>query len=444
MIFKIIQEIKADSSKLAKIAILTKHKDNELLKKALVACYDPYVQYHLRKIPVYTSPAKPKCTLDKAIDLLDALSTREVTGHAAQGYLQEMLESVGADDAQIIERIIGKSMDCGMTASTVNKVWKKLIPTYPCLLAKGCDEKTIKRMSFPAFSQLKADGMRVNVHIQNGAVTSASTVELCGRSGKAVDILGELDADMLRLAEHINHPEGDFVLDGELILVEADGTVMARKKGNGKLNKAIKGKMPRAEAEQVRIRVWDIIGAESFKAEKDTTPYSERFAMVKAAVEAAGEGKFELIETIEVADIGEAQKHFKQMLKRGEEGSILKSFDHVWEDKRSYGLLKLKAIEDADLEVIDWVEGEGKYVGMLGALVCQSSDGKVVVSIGSGFSDAQRKTFTRKATVGRIIEVLYNERIASRDRPDTDSLFLPRFVELREDKDVANSSAEIK
>jgi len=229
-----------------------------------------------------------------------------------------------------------------------------------------------------------------------------------------------------------------------LILVEADGTVMERKKGNGKLNKAIKGKMPQAEAAQVRIRVWDIIGAESFKAEKDTTPYSERFAMIKAAVKAAGKGKFELIETIEVKDLAAAEDHFAVMLGRGEEGTLLKSKEHVWEDKRSVGLIKMKSIKDADLEVIDWVEGTGKYVGMLGALVCRSSDGKVVVSIGSGFSDAQRKTFTRKATVGRIVEILYNERISSRDRTDTDSLFLPRFVELREDKDVANSSAEIK
>ena len=437
MIYKIIQEIKADPSKLAKIAILTKHKDNELLKKALVACYDPYVQYYLRKIPVYTSPAKPKCTLDKAIDLLDALSTREVTGFAAQGYLQEMLESLNADDAQIIERIIGKSMDCGMTASTINKVWKKLIPTYPCLLAKGCDEKTIKRMAFPAYSQLKADGMRINAHITDGKV------HLCGRSGKPVDLLGALDEDLLRLASKVHHPESNFVFDGELVLLEDDGTVMARKKGNGKLNKAIRGKMPQAEADRVRIRVWDIIGAKAFKAETDIMPYKTRFNIVRVAIKNAGPGKYELIETIEVADIGEAQKHFKQMLKRGEEGSLLKSFDHVWEDKRSYGLLKLKAIEDADLEVIDWVEGEGKYVGMLGALVCQSSDGKVVVNIGSGFSDEQRKNFTRDETVGRIVEVLYNERIESRDRPDTDSLFLPRFVELREDKDVANSSAEI-
>ena len=150
-----------------------------------------------------------------------------------------------------------------------------------------------------------------------------------------------------------------------------------------------------------------------------------------------------MIETIEVADLAEAEAHFAEMLKRGEEGTLLKSKDHVWEDKRSYGLLKMKAIKDADLEVVDWQEGTGKYEGMLGALICQSSDGKVEVSIGSGFSDEQRKNFTREATVGRIVEVIYNERITSRNR-ESDSLFLPRFIELREDKGVANSSKEIK
>ncbi len=444
MIFKIIQEIKADPSKNAKIAILTKHKDNQLLKDVLVACYNPYTQYYLRKIPAYNT-SEPGyldslggyLSLADALEVIKALSSREVTGHAAKEMLAATLGDMSADDAQVLERIIKKSMDCGMTESTVNKVWKKLIPTYPCLLAKGCDEKTLARMTWPAYSQLKADGMRINVHITNGKV------HLCGRSGKPVDLLGELDADMLRLASHVKHTEKNFVFDGELILLEDNGTVMDRKKGNGKLNKAIRGKMPQDEAARVRIRVWDIIGMKAFKAEKDTTPYSTRFEILKAAVEAAGPGKYELIETIEVKDLPAAEKHFASMLKRGEEGTLLKSMNHIWEDKRSYGLLKFKAIKDADLEVIDWQEGTGKYKGMLGALICQSSDGLVEVSIGSGFSDAQRKSFTRKATVGRIVEVLYNERITSRDRTDVDSLFLPRFVELREDKDVANSSKEI-
>ena len=438
MIYQIIEEIKADPSKNAKIAILKKHENNMLLQRVIVACYSPYVQYYIRKIPNYTAAAydEPSLTLDVALGKLDKLSNREVTGHAAIEYLKNLLESLMAEDAYILTRVILKSMDAGFSESTANKVWKKLVPTYPCLLAKGCDEKTIKKMTFPAYSQLKADGMRINAHITNGKV------HLCGRSGKTVDILGELDADLLALAAVTQHPEKNFVFDGELVLIEDDGSVMERKKGNGKLNKAIRGKMPADEAAQVRIRVWDVIGATAFRDERDDLPYSQRFRYVSEAVANADAPKIELIETIEVADLPAAEKHFAEMLKRGEEGTLLKSKDHAWEDKRSYGLLKMKAIKDADLEVVDWVEGTGKYAGMLGALVCQSSDGKIEVSVGSGFSDAQRKNYTRENTVGRVIEVIYNERITSRDR-ETDSLFLPRFIELREDKDVANSSAEI-
>ena len=438
MIFKIIQEIKADSSKNAKIAILTKHKDNELLQKVLVACYNPYTQYYIRKIPAYTTVAKAKITLDEAIDALKPLTERTYTGHASIEYLTDLLASLPADDAQIIERVIKKSMDAGFSESTVNKVWKKLVPTYPCLLANPYKDKTIARIVYPAYSQMKADGMRSNAHITDGKI------HLCGRSGKTIDLLGELDADMLKLAAHIKHPEGNFVTDGELIVLEKDGTVMARKKGNGILNKAIKGKISQDEAERVRIRVWDIIGAESFENELDETPYSERYEMLKNAVEAAGPGKYELIETAEVADLAAASEHFEEMLARGEEGTIIKNMDHVWENKRSKGLVKMKAEEDCDLEVIGFNPGKGKFTGLVGSIICTSSDRKVEVSI-SGLSDALRKEITDNSDgwIGRIVEVRYNERISSRTRTDVDSLFLPRFVELREDKDVANSSAEI-
>lgn len=451
MILDIIHEIKATSSKNAKIEILKRHKDNELLQRVIHAAYDPYTQYYIRKIPDYTPYTGPvdkalglPTPLDQALDILDMLSDRKVTGHDARDFLAGQLGDLSPDDAKVIELIIGKSLDCGMTESTANKVWPKLVPTYPCLLAKGYDEKTIAKMSWPAYSQLKADGMRINAHIVGG------TVSLCGRSGKPVDLLGELDADLLRLAAVTDHPEENFVYDGELVLVEKDGSVMDRKKGNGILNKAIRGKISQKEAAMVHIRIWDVIGNKAFHSVKDKTPYHVRFEMVKKAIEAAdrtgGPGRYSLIETKEVSNLAEAETHFAEMLQRGEEGTLLKSKDHAWEDKRSAGLIKMKAIKDADLVVVDWQEGTGKYAGMLGALVCQSSDGKVEVHVGSGFSDEQRKMFTRKATVGRIVEILYNERISSKDknRTDVDSLFLPRFIELREDKTVANSSKEIK
>jgi len=79
---------------------------------------------------------------------------------------------------------------------------------------------------------------------------------------------------------------------------------------------------------------------------------------------------------------------------------------------------------------------------MLGAILCESADGIVKVSVGSGFTDAHRKNYWKENLVDRIVAVKYNSRI--KNKAGEDSLFLPVFVELRDDKDEADSSKDIK
>ena len=50
----------------------------------------------------------------------------------------------------------------------------------------------------------------------------------------------------------------------------------------------------------------------------------------------------------------------------------------------------------------------------------------------------------KDAVIGRIVTVGYNARIKDKNRNGVDSLFLPRFLELREDKDTADTSDAIK
>ena len=446
MIYDIIRQLKSESSKNVKIEILEEHKDNLLLQNVLYAALDPYTNYYMKKLPDYTPceyvddelglPVSLKDTMDLVLPML---SSRDIRGNDALELVAGALGDMCAEDADVFCRILKKNLDCGVQASTVNKVWPKFIPTYPCLLAKGYDEKTIARMSWPAYSQMKADGMRVNAFIEDGKVT------LRGRSGRAVDLLGELDEDLLKVGKYLGN---DVVLDGELVVQEDNGTIMERRKGNGLLNKAIKGTISQKDAARVRIRVWDVIPLANFRKEKCTTPYAARWVSVSTAVANAaltdGAEKVELIEQREVKNLTEAEQHFSEMLARGEEGTILKDPDHIWENKRSYGLIKMKAEKDADLRVVGWVEGTGKYAGKMGALICQSEDGKVEVSVGGGYTDDDRQAFTEDVMLDRIVTVLYNERIKSKDREDVDSLFLPRFIELREDKNVANSSKDIK
>ncbi len=79
----------------------------------------------------------------------------------------------------------------------------------------------------------------------------------------------------------------------------------------------------------------------------------------------------------------------------------------------------------------------------MGALVLESSDSLVKVNVGSGFTDEQRDKYTRENTVGKIVAVKYNARIQDK-KTLQHSLFLPVFLELREDKDHADSASSIK
>jgi DNA ligase-1 len=427
-----------------KIEILKDNATNTQLQDAIYHALSPFIQFYIRKIPEYTATG----TKDVAwfISHLDQFSERKVTGNAAIKLLTELLSNMDPDSAVVAERIIKKDLRCGVQESTVNKVWKGLVPTYPCLLGKGYDDKTIQKIQWPAYSQLKADGMRVNV-IYQANDGNGESITIRGRSGKLVDLYDCFDVDFIALGNTVG---SSVVFDGELVVLETDGSVMSRKKGNGILNKAVRGTISKAEASRVRMRIWDMIDYDAFFEFKDSTPYKTRFANLQTVInDAPKSDMYHLIEWRIVQSLDEALAHYEEALAAGEEGIMLKNITSPWEDKRSQHLVKMKAENDCDLEVIGWNPGTPgtKNENKMGSLVCASSDRMLEVSI-SGFSDELRDEITANIQewMGRIVTVLYNERIASKDksRQGVDSLFLPRFVELREDKEEADHSSKIK
>ena len=147
---------------------------------------------------------------------------------------------------------------------------------------------------------------------------------------------------------------------------------------------------------------------------------------------------------------------------------MLKDLDMLWENKRSKTILKLKAEDPNEFEVIGYKEGVGKLTGNLGSLEIASSDRLVVASM-SGYSLKLRSEIYSNLTgnpvpysmivdgentpymahpgdseinIGSIISCIHNGKIKSRDS-DIWSVFLPRYSEIRLDKTVANSFAEI-
>lgn len=446
-ILKILDDIGADSKKTYKQTLIEQHRGNELFMKVVFMALDPYTNFFIRKIPDYDP--KGGQTLDWALVELEKLSSRQLTGHAGIEHLRHILSSVSLDDAIVVSRIIGKDLRCGMADGLVNAVVSDYIPTYPCLLARPYDEKNIKNITYPAFSQLKADGLRAN------ALVVGDKVMLCGRSGREIDLLGELDRDMLLLTEQYGC---DMFYDGEFVVVDASENIIDRKTGNGIINKAIKGTIGQAEASRVRFQVWDAFPVSEFYARKSAETYDKRFNKLIEAIQkvragekftahvlAHGPLRFRPIPFEVVNSLDEAVAHFELLLGQGHEGTILKNYAAHWEDTRSKHLVKFKAEKDCDLEIIGWNPGTGKFEGMVGSLNMASSDRLVEVAI-SGFSDDLRAEITKNIDqlIGTIATVIYNERIKSKARTGVDSLFLPRFAEFRSDKTVANSSKEIK
>jgi ATP-dependent DNA ligase len=438
-IYSIFEQLASDNSRLAKEAILIKNKSNGTLQRVFYLALDPFQQFYIRKIPEYTI-SNNSITLDEALDQLDALNKRLVTGHAGIKHLTNILKSLTEKDAKIIERIIAKDLRCGVSEATANKIWPKLISTYPVMLASGYDQKLVDKISFPAYVQLKLDGMRFN------AIVRGQTVEFRSRNGREIIIPNKTFAvPFIKMAEHYKQ---DMVFDGELLIADFAGKPVNRQTGNGILSKAIKGTMSETEALQVRATLWDSISYNSFKLGIDIEPYNIRMAKLSNAMSDMKHsnsqfGQYvDMVWTKEVTELSSAKTIFETFLAQGQEGTILKSKTGIWEDKRSKEQIKFKGELECELRVIDWEEGTGKNKGRLGALVCESEDGVIRVNVGSGYSDEQRDAYT-KQVIGKVITVKYNARIKERSG-NTESLFLPVFIELREDKDIADMANKIK
>ena len=431
---ELFETLASDDGRLFKIDLLTKHKDDVTLKEVVRLALDPFTQFYQRKIPNYTpNTTSHAASLKSMLPSLGDLSNRVVTGNAAIDRLTMILEAVNSDGAKVIERIIAKDLKCGVSVSTANKVWPKLIHEYPVMLCSQYEQKLVDKIKFPAYVQMKMDGMRFNAIVRNGGV------EFRSRNGKELDLKGNLVNEFLALANGV-----DCVFDGELLVMFDDDMQFAdRQTGNGILNKANKGTISVDEAKLVHASLWDVIPFEDFTRGVCNVSYETRWSSVEQLVAnqpSKGKRIWSVYHT-EVSDLEAANEIFQQLLADGYEGIILKDKLGKWEDKRTKSQIKFKGELECDLKIVGLQPGTGKYEGMLGAILCESADGVVKVSVGSGFNDAHRKTLGDEI-IGKIVAVKYNARITNKQGEE--SLFLPIFVEVREDKDIADSSKDIK
>lgn len=92
-----------------------------------------------------------------------------------------------------------------------------------------------------------------------------------------------------------------------------------------------------------------------------------------------------------LADAKALAQRLAEVVVQGGEGLVLHRADAPYVTGRSDVLLKLKPVQDADAVVMAHEPGQGKYAGLVGALVVRGVDGRLF-RIGSGLTDAQRRS----------------------------------------------------
>lgn len=153
-------------------------------------------------------------------------------------------------------------------------------------------------------------------------------------------------------------------------------------------------------------------------------PFTERITALNAAVAQIGKPWVVAVVQTRATTHAALQTQMHRIVKAGGEGLVLHRGASLYTAARNDDLLKVKPHEDAEARVLGHQPGQGRYTGMLGALLVESvASGNAAApgvrfKIGTGLSDAQRRN---PPPVGSVVTYRY--------RGLTDA-GVPRFASL--------------
>lgn len=136
---------------------------------------------------------------------------------------------------------------------------------------------------------------------------------------------------------------------------------------------------------------WSTIRYLVFDAPAQSGPFEARLKAVSQWLSHHPSSQIQLIEQIRGTSQSELEVLMDQIEARGGEGVMLRAVKSPYQHGRSEHLRKYKRFDDGLATVVGYNPGKGKYTGMIGSLKVELDDGNRF-SVGSGLSDAERKT----------------------------------------------------
>ena len=388
-----IDNMRATSSSTEKVQII---KDaGSFIHEVLEYTYNPYKQYHVTSKTCKKNSDKVSYTDYTLFELLDKLTNREVTGHAAielvNGFATKNV------DWYLIYKIIDKDLGIRAGDSIINKAIPGLIPTFKVALAKEYDSKC-DWQNDNWWASRKLDGVRCLA-----VVNYEGECTLYSRMGKELTTLNKVK-EAIEATGIIN-----TVFDGEICLIDENG------------NEDFQGVMKQLRRKDHQIEnpaymIFDMLHKPNFDNQKGGPILSERLGALRGFLT----GKYITNNILRYTDqfLITDDKHFdswsEMAVKKCWEGFMIRK-DVTYEGKRTKNLLKVKKFYDAEYKVIAFDidehevvrHGRQDTIPMLAQVWIEHKGHKV--KVGSGFTQEQRLQYMDGSIVGKIITVQYFE-----------------------------------
>ena len=413
-VYMIIRDIQNCSSTKAKQHIIKSNANNETFKKILVYAYND-MQYGVKKTTIdkmeFNSDAD--YLWSNIWNMFEDLAKSNINNDLVLKISNTIGYFTNENVRDLLIRVLLKDLRCNINAKSINKAIPNLIPQHQIMLASKFEGKLKGKVSM----SLKMDGIRNSVLIENNSIKHIS------RQGKVVENLNEINQALKEF--NLN----GYMLDGELIrknidnLSSDDNFRLTTKIVNSKSN----------NKRGLEFVVFDIVPIEDYYIGKSVIPYKERLELMEELI---GEGNefVRLVEKFGVTDnVEEIYNQLEKVIADNQEGLILNTLDGVYGfGKRSKEILKVKKMQTCDIRCLRVEEGEGKYQGKLGKIICDYKGYEL--GVGSGFLDRDREFYWNNPNeiVGHIVEIQYFEE--SKNEKGELSLRFPIFKWVR-DKD---------
>ena len=401
-----LDEMRSSSSGNHKIATLKKYADNteenedrEFLQKVFFYTYNPYYKYNVtpKNCRKNSELLGHPNTYGSIFTLLDDLRNRVCTGHTAIANVNRFVQEWPQWET-IIYSILNRDLNMGCGTTSINKaIHPELIPTFKVALANAYNPKRTDFENEEWFGSRKLDGVRCICRKEMNTVTFFS------RNGKEFETLG-------KLADEISKIPGDFILDGEICMVDKDG------------NEDFQGIMKQIrkknhQIENPKFFVFDYLTLEEFDNKKGTTPLTERLRNgYEILPENINSDMLEFLQQEQISNDGQFTEMAKDAEEAGYEGIMVRK-NVGYEGKRSHNLLKVKKFHDAEYTVLECANGTMRWTEN-GQQVEKEGLSNIIiehkgyrVSVGSGFSKEQREYYLNNHSelIGKTVTVQYFE-----------------------------------